>query len=105
MIFGEDDAQPEPEPGQPHRQQVRLDASQMETIYANSFALASSPDEITVYLGCNSPLPGMKQPTVKMVSPIHHSSAIISSPKSAYSTLISLLDHSPCQGPYVPPSV
>ena len=66
MIFGEDDAQPEPQPGQPHRQQVRLDVSQMETIYANSFALASSPDEITVYLGCNSPLPGMMQPTVKI---------------------------------------
>lgn len=66
MIFGEDDPQPQPESGQPARQQIRLDASAMETIYANSFALASSPDEITVYLGCNSPLPGMKQPTVKI---------------------------------------
>ena len=66
MIFGEDDPQPQPESGQPARQQVRLDASAMETIYANSFALASSADEITVYLGCNSPLPGMKQPTVKI---------------------------------------
>ena len=61
MIFGEDDPQP-----QSPRQQVQLDASRMETIYANSFALASSPDEITIYLGVNSPLPGMKQPTVKL---------------------------------------
>jgi hypothetical protein len=66
MIFGEDDPQPQPQPGQPQQQQVRLDASGMETIYANSFALASSPDEITVYVGVNSPLPGIKQPTVKI---------------------------------------
>ncbi len=64
MIFGEDDPQTSPE--QPPQQQVRLDASNIETIYANSFALASSPNEITVYLGVNSPLPGMKQPTVKI---------------------------------------
>jgi len=65
MIFGEDDPQPQHQP--PHSpQQVRLDASGMETIYVNSFALASSADEITVYLGVNSPLPGMKQPTVKI---------------------------------------
>jgi hypothetical protein len=64
MIFGEED--PQPQPGQPQQQQIRLDASSMETIYANSFALASSADEITVYLGVNSPLPGMKQPTVKI---------------------------------------
>jgi hypothetical protein len=66
MIFGEDDPQPEPQPPHPQRQQVRLDASSIETVYANSFALASSADEITVYLGVNSPLPGMKQPTVKV---------------------------------------
>ncbi len=64
MIFGEDDS--EPQPPHPQRQQVRLDASSMETVYANSFALASSADEITVFLGVNSPLPGMKQPTVKV---------------------------------------
>lgn len=62
MIFGEDDPQPE----QPRQQQVRLDASTIETIYANAFALASSRDEITIHLGINSPLPGMKQPTVKI---------------------------------------
>jgi hypothetical protein len=66
MIFGEDDAPAQPQSGQSGGQQVRLDASQMEVIYANSFALASSPDEITIYLGVNSPLPGMKQPTVKI---------------------------------------
>jgi hypothetical protein len=64
MIFGEDD--PQPQSGQPQQQQVRLDASGLETIYANSFALASSPDEITIYLGVNTPLPGVKQPTVKI---------------------------------------
>jgi hypothetical protein len=66
MIFGENDPQSEQQPGQPQKQQVRLDASAIETVYANSFALATSPDEITVYLGVNSPLPGMKQPTVKI---------------------------------------
>jgi hypothetical protein len=66
MIFGEDDSQPEHQPPQSPRQQVRLDASRVETIYANSFALASSADEITIYLGVNSPLPGMKQPTVNV---------------------------------------
>ncbi|MFQ5807888.1 MAG: DUF3467 domain-containing protein [Phycisphaerae bacterium] len=66
MIFGEDDPQPPHQPPHSRQQQVRLDASSLETIYANSFALASSADEITVYLGVNSPLPGMKQPTVKV---------------------------------------
>jgi hypothetical protein len=66
MIFGEDDAESQHQPPHAQRQQVRLDASSIETVYANSFALASSADEITVYVGVNSPLPGMKQPTVKV---------------------------------------
>lgn len=64
MIFGEEDSQQQPQPPQP--QQIRLDASSMDTVYANSFALATSAEEITVYLGVNSPLPGMKQPIVKI---------------------------------------
>jgi len=64
MIFGEDGSQQQP--GQPQRQQIRLDATNMETLYANSFAMATSPDEITLYLGVNTPMPGMKQPTVKL---------------------------------------
>jgi len=63
MIFGEDEPQPAQQPGQ---QQVRLDVAGMDTVYANSFAMATSPDEITVYVGVNSPLPGAKQPMVKI---------------------------------------
>jgi hypothetical protein len=59
MIFGEDEPQPQ-------QQQIRLDATGMDTVYANSFALATSPDEITLYVGVNSPMPGVKQPTVKI---------------------------------------
>lgn len=66
MIFGEENSQSPERPLHSQRQQVRLDASGMKTIYANSFALASSADEITVYIGVNSPMPGMKQPTVKV---------------------------------------
>ena len=65
MIFGEDDSA-NPNQGQPQQQQIRLDASTMETVYANSFATANTPDEITLYLGANSPLPGLKQPVVKI---------------------------------------
>lgn len=64
MIFGEDGSQATP--GQPQRQQVRLDASNLETIYANSFALTSSPEELALYLGVNTPLPGMNQPLIKL---------------------------------------
>lgn len=63
MIFGEDESRPQP---QPQQQQITLDASGMETIYANFFALAGSADEVTVYLGANSPMPGAKQPAVKI---------------------------------------
>ncbi len=64
MIFGED-AQTGPQ-GQPGQPQIRLDTSRMETIYANFFALAGAPDEITIYLGANSPMPGMRQPMVQV---------------------------------------
>jgi hypothetical protein len=65
MIFGEDE--PEPQQPSPHSQQrIRLDTSGLETVYANSFALASTAEEITVYLGVNSPMPGVKQPLVKV---------------------------------------
>ncbi len=62
MIFGEEESQPQ----QPRPQQVRLDASGMETLYANSFAMATTPDEISLYLGVNTPMPGLKQPLVKI---------------------------------------
>ena len=38
----------------------------METIYANSFMMASSEDEITMFVGANTPMPGLKQPVVKI---------------------------------------
>lgn len=66
MIFGEEDSPSmDPQPGQ-SRQQVRLDMGAMDTIYANFFALAGGRDEITLYLGANSPLPNTPQPAVKV---------------------------------------
>ena len=69
MIFGEEDDQPM-EPQAPHHghqpQQITLDTSTMKTVYANFFALAGSPDEMVVYLGANSPLPGLTQPAIKV---------------------------------------
>lgn len=65
MIFGEEGSQPQ-RSQQPQQQQIRLDASQMETAYANFFAIAGTPDEITVYLGANSPMPGMQQPMIRI---------------------------------------
>jgi hypothetical protein len=65
MIFGEEDqSSMEPQP-QPPRQ-LRFDISTMDTVYANFFALAGSPDELVVYLGTNSPLPNMPQPALKV---------------------------------------
>lgn len=65
MIFGEESEPPMgSRPQQP--QQIRLDTSTMETIYANFFALAGSQDEIVLYLGANSPLPNVQQPAVKV---------------------------------------
>ena len=61
MIFGEENEQPQSQP-----QQIRLDIAQMETVYANSFALAGSSDEIILYVGANLPMPNMKQPTVRI---------------------------------------
>ncbi len=65
MIFGENNDQ-SMEPQQPRPQQIKLDTSTMETVYANFFALAGSPDELVVYLGTNSTLPNMPQPMVKV---------------------------------------
>lgn len=65
MIFGEDDsAQPRNNPQQ--QQRVRLDMSRMETVYANFFAMAGSPDEVVIFLGANSPLPGVTEPSLSV---------------------------------------
>lgn len=68
MIFGEEDDQPmESQPQHPQQpQQIRLDVSTMETVYANFFALAGSPDELVIYFGTNSPLPNVSQPAIKV---------------------------------------
>lgn len=68
MIFGEEEnsfmgSQPQPSK-QP--QQVRLDANDMDTVYANFFAVAGTQDELVLYLGANSPLPNMPQPVIKV---------------------------------------
>lgn len=79
MIFGEENT-PQPQ-GQ---QQIRLDASGMETSYANFFAIGGSADEITVYLGANSPMPGAKEPIVKV------SNRIILLPTNAKRLMVAL---------------
>jgi hypothetical protein len=67
MIFGEEDDLPMgPQPPNPQPQQITLDTNTMETVYANFFALAGSPDEMVIYFGANSPLPGVTQPTIKV---------------------------------------
>ncbi|MEW6251618.1 MAG: DUF3467 domain-containing protein [Planctomycetota bacterium] len=73
MVFGEDDAAnrpPGPPPGShpaPHGpQQIRLDTTGMETVYANFFALAGSPEEFVIYFGTNSPLPNVSQPAIRL---------------------------------------
>lgn len=66
MIFGEDNEPSAGPPPQPTPQQFRLDTAQMETVYANFFALAGSPDELVLYLGANSPLPNVTQPEIKV---------------------------------------
>jgi len=66
MIFGEDaSGEPSGAPGQPQKQ-IRFDASQMETIYANFFLLAGSADEVVLYFGANSPQPGAREPAVRI---------------------------------------
>lgn len=65
MIFGDEGNDPQG----PHGQQptkVRLDIAQMETVYANSFALAGGRDEIVLYVGTNLPMPNVKEPTVRI---------------------------------------
>lgn len=62
MIFGEPDSSAQN--AQPQR--VRFDISQMHTFYANFFALAGSAEEIAVYLGTNTPIPGAKEPVVRV---------------------------------------
>lgn len=63
MIFGE-----EQNPQQPggQQQKIRFDISRMETVYANFVAMAGSAEEIVLYMGANTPLPGQADPTVQV---------------------------------------
>lgn len=63
MIFGEEGSgsQQNRQPQQ-QQQQLRVDVSRMDTIYANFFALAGSPEELTLYLATNSSIPGAQEP-------------------------------------------
>ncbi|MDX2198815.1 MAG: DUF3467 domain-containing protein [Phycisphaerae bacterium] len=65
MIFGEEESNPmanQPQQGNNQQQQVRIDASRMDTIYSNFFATSATGEEITVYLGANSLAPNSTQP-------------------------------------------
>ena len=67
MIFGEEDSRRmEPQPQPPQQSQIRLDVGAMETVYANFFALAGTPEELVLYLGATSPLPNVSQPMIKV---------------------------------------
>jgi hypothetical protein len=79
MVFGEESSGPR---GQP--QQIRLDVSHMETVYANSFAVAGSAEEIVLHFGTNLPMPGVKEPMVR----ISHRVAMV--PVNAKRLLIAL---------------
>jgi hypothetical protein len=63
MIFGEDESR-QPPPANPQGPKIRFDLSRMESLYANFVALAGSAEEIVLYLGANSPLPGQTEPIV-----------------------------------------
>ncbi len=72
-IFGEEGSGPQDLPGgspqqRPggQQQQIQLDTQRMETVYANFFALAGSAEELTAYLGVNTPMPGVQQPIVRV---------------------------------------
>lgn len=63
MIFGEDSNASGP---QPQQQQIQLDASQLQTVYANFFAISGASDEVSMFVGTNLQLPGMKTPAVRL---------------------------------------
>lgn len=65
MIFGESDSQAGPPHGQPQRS-IRLDTSGLDTVYANFFAVAGSPDDVALYFGASSMLPGASEPMVRL---------------------------------------
>lgn len=90
MIFGEEDTQPmaqPPQSNQPNQQnqrQVTVDASRMETVYANMFAISFLPDEMTVFLGTNTVLPQANTPLAML------SHRVILNPQNAKRLAIAL---------------
>lgn len=64
MIFGEEDSAQPMQNSNQNQQRVRLDMSRMETVYTNFFAMAGSPDEVVIFVGANSPLPGVAEPSL-----------------------------------------
>lgn len=70
MIFGEEGSQPNPQGRPPQQQQIQVDASTMEAVYANFFAVTGGQDEVTIYIGSNFQLPGMPAPAVKLTDRI-----------------------------------
>ncbi len=84
MIFGEDDSRMQNQPQQGQGQQIRVDVSKMDSVYANFFALAGSADEIVIYCGANSALPGVGN------MPMQISHRVIMLPATAKRLLIAL---------------
>ena len=53
---------PQQNPNQQQQRQVTIDASRMETVYANMFAISFTPDEMTIFLGTNTVMPNANTP-------------------------------------------
>lgn len=67
MIFGEEGSQhPQGQSPDPQGPRLRFDLSRMETVYANFVGLAGAPEEIVLYIGTNSPMPGQTEPIVSV---------------------------------------
>lgn len=66
MIFGEESSKPMGDQPNQQQQQVRIDASKIETVYTNFFAVSGAQEEITLFLGANSPMPNSNQPLAQL---------------------------------------
>lgn len=66
MIFGEPESNPQGRGPQAGQQQVRVDMSTMENIYANFFIVGSSAEEMNLAFGVTPPVFDARNPTIKL---------------------------------------
>ncbi|MGE3182039.1 MAG: DUF3467 domain-containing protein [Phycisphaerae bacterium] len=72
------------QPNPQQQQQVRIDASRMETVYSNFFAISGAQEEVTLFLGANSPMPNSNQPLAQL------SHRVMVNPQNAKKLMIAL---------------